>query len=523
MTSMLVENETVELRSAPPAAERGVLRYLVQLAIFLALALFVNRGGNPVPSGNEWVYLLYFYKGWHPSFLSNDWTFQEPTAGHAVFNYSLGWMTRLMSLWAAAWVGRVCCWVLSFVAIIRLGRWYGISAWAVFAGMLLWMAQRQSIVTSDWMVGTFEAKCVGYICLFFALDAALAGRMVLAGILCGLTFSYHSAIGLWGGAALGIAVLTTQPLRETVRFAAAALVAALPGLITSISMELGHHAITAAEAKFLVEVDMPFNFDPFMFDKARLGMMALLLGFATVHAWLFRRSRAVGFLYRFELGIAAAFFFALVARKMEWFGLLKLFPMRVYAVLALLMFFWQLAATLGLYLEERPHGRLAVSLAALAGVLLLLAMPSPVEREIELARLRTAEWHRGDDDFVRCCRWVAANAPADAIVIAPPDRSESYYIMQRPLVANWQVPRYNAMTEWEQRIEALAGPMNRQPESQGQQNDMDPAAHAYFANLRVDQISDIVRRYGGNLLVTPGTYPYRPLFRAGSYTVYQLP
>ncbi len=112
----------------PPADTRTwwFVRYAnnfyLQMATLLLFALTLNREGDRVPSGNELVYLLYFLKAYHPHVLATDWTFQETTAGHGFFNYTTGWLTRLMSLESAAWVGRVSCWVLSFAGLLRVGR-----------------------------------------------------------------------------------------------------------------------------------------------------------------------------------------------------------------------------------------------------------------------------------------------------------------------------------------------------------------------------------------------------------------
>ena len=182
------------------------------MVTLMTFALLLNREGDRVPSGNEFIYLLYFFKRWHPKFLSTDWTFQEPTAGHAVFNYTTGWLTLIMNLEAAAWVGRVLCWFGVFAGLLRLGRNFKIPSCAIWAGILLWLMEGQSMVTQEWMVGTFEAKCIAYICLLFSIDAALNGKLLRAGILCGLAFSFHSAVGMWAGMSLGVAVLTHYPI-----------------------------------------------------------------------------------------------------------------------------------------------------------------------------------------------------------------------------------------------------------------------------------------------------------------------
>ena len=75
--------------------------------------------------------------------------------------------------------------------------------------------------------------------LAFDMSDSVAGdrldRLRMAGdaILTGLSFAFHSDVGLWGGAGVVIAFAMTRPLRQTIIFALIAAVCGLPGLITS--------------------------------------------------------------------------------------------------------------------------------------------------------------------------------------------------------------------------------------------------------------------------------------------------
>ncbi len=152
----------------------------VQIALLCLYALLCNRDGSRVPASNELVYLLYVYRAWHPHFLEGDWTFLEPTAGHSVFNHAVGWLTLVMPLEWLGWIGRLSCWALAFVGILRVGRHFKLPSWAVFLGVALWLLERQSFVSLEWVIATFEAKCIAYIFLFFAIDAGLRGRLAWA-------------------------------------------------------------------------------------------------------------------------------------------------------------------------------------------------------------------------------------------------------------------------------------------------------------------------------------------------------
>jgi hypothetical protein len=132
------------------------------------------------------------------------------------------------------------------------------------------------------------------------------------------------------------------------------------------------------------------------------------------------------------------------------------------------------------------------------------------------------KWRRGDDDFRGAAKWVRDHAPADAVVIAPPWRKDAFYYTRRPLVADWHAPRYNAMTEWRQRIESLVGDVSHMDAADNLAGEMDQTARDHYARLSPAELSAIGRRYGGDLLITEGPYDYPALFRSGTYTVYQL-
>ncbi len=488
-----------------------------QLVSLLAFALVLNREGTWVPGGNEQIYLLYLFKGWHHAFLASDWTFQEPTAGHLIFNSVFGWSTLLLPLNIVGWVGRVASWVLTFSVLLRLGRRFGIEPWMAWAGILLWLVQRQSFVSNEWIIGTFEAKCVAYVCLLWAIEFILDGRVVWPAILVGLAFSFHSAVGMWGGAAVGLAFATQNPIGTTLKFAGWAAVFALPGLITSLQLVFGGHSISPEEAKFLVTIEMVFHLDPFVFGKGKIAVLFLMLLFNWLQFRSDRENPTLKFFIRLQIFAGAFFALGIVWRVMGKFSLVELFPFRVFAVLMMLMFFWQLAAAYQHRLEKSLS-----SIVIAMGIFTFFCLPSPVARLQGLAADQLPKWRWQPDDFRVAATWVRDNTSADTVVIAPPWRKDAFYFMQRPLIADWHAPRYNAMTEWRERIEALVGNVSQMNPDDNLAGDMDQRARDFYQHLGTADISTIAGKYGGDVLITMGAYRYPVMFKSGEYTVYKI-
>jgi hypothetical protein len=539
-------------------------RWLLMGSLLL-FALLLNREGDRFPTGNEFIYLLYFWKAWHP-YLSTDWTFQETTAGHAIFNIALGWTTRLMSLKAATWVGRVVSWVFTFAGLFRVGRHFKIPPWAVWVGIILWLAQKQSPVTGEWMVGSFEAKVVAYPCLLFAIDAVLMDRSLLAGVLCGIAFSFHSAVGMWGGAALGFVVLVTQPFLKTVVFSIATIFFSLPGLYTSWSLVAGKNSISLVEAKYLTTCALADCFDWYVFSHTWMVVLVILPIFAWMHSRWRADDRQVRQLLIFQIALAIFFVFGAVARVIGRFDWVELFPMRVYAVFALLLFYWQGMSIVIAWMSqskrrtsnfepahsEPAHSEPEHSLErwtftadlsmlrnlSVFAILLCLLMPSPLLGLKDLVATHfTRMLHpyrevrnpaRGNDiDFANAALWISNNTNPTDVVIAPPWWNDAYYLMNRPLIANWHAPRYNRITEWKNRLESLVGDTTHLDPDLAIYGEMDPGAWAHYAALSTADIQHIRDTYHDQgvpkYLVTTGTYPYTPVFTAGTYRVYQLP
>ena len=510
-----------------------------QMTTLLLYAFFLNHEGFHVPAGNELVYLLYVYKAWHLQFMAADWTFHEPTAGHAFFNVTTGWLTLLMPLGAAAWVGRIVCWILALIGLMRLGSHLKIPSWSIWLGILLWMVEGQALPTtawSEWFIGSFEAKCVGYICLIFALDAVLREKIVLGGLLAGLCFSFHSAVGLWGGIALAWAVVCQFPIRRALLFCGCAVATGVAGLIPSLPLIMGPHSITSEEAKFMVTRAAALCFDPYTFYRPYVALLVLMF----VFAWFYRqlhKTRAVDVLFQFQLMLFVVYALGFAARSANRFDLLILFPLRGFSVLVMLFFFWQFLAQTILIWKNRGRNEPGQVLLASFGLLIFLGLPSPVSRIAGAVamHLHYQAWIgatqivAADDslenksDFRSAATWIQYNTPPDATIIAPPWRGDAFYFMHRPLIANWHDYRFDDMTGWRQRMEKLVGDLSDLDAHDLDPGDLDLKARSHYRNLPAGSISALQQEFGSNWLVTTSEYPYPEKFSSGAWKVYQLP
>lgn len=492
----------------------------LQVLLLLAFALLLNQEGPRVPSGNEYTYLLYPFKAFHPQFLATDWTFQEPTAGHPVFNWTAGWLTLMVSIEAMGWIGRVACCTLMLIALLLVGRQFRLPTWIVSLAILIWLVERQAFVAVEWIIGSFEAKTISYICLFFAMNAILNKRLVPPAILTGLAFSFHSEVGLWGGAAVGLAYATTHPVRDTLKFAGIATVFSLPGVITALPLALAQRHLTVDDAKYMVTVQLPFHLDPKAYGMSKIGLVMLMLLFNVLHAHANPSDGKLKFLVRFQLFAAMFFAIAMALRAIGGYSLLIAFPARVFAVVILLFFLWHLAAA-WVHRRETKSSTVMIAIA----VLVLLGIPSPLMKLQRMASEQLPRWKQPPDDFTLAARWIQHNTPETTLVIAPPWRREAFYEIRRPLIAAWNSPRFDQSPAWRERIESLTGDLSNLSSDDNLTGEMNQQARDHYANLSESDLRALNSKYNDDreaIVMTTSTYNLPELHRAGQYVVYRL-
>ncbi|MGH7657715.1 MAG: hypothetical protein ACREL6_05730, partial [Gemmatimonadales bacterium] len=211
--------------------------------------------------GNELIYLPAAWHFWHPGYLLNDWTFSGSGNEHFVFNAVVGGLMMILSMETVGWIGRLLVWGFLAHGLVRLGRAFGLPPFTAAFAVILWLLAGQSVVGSEWMLPTFEAKAVAYVFLVYALVWTLENRYMAAAIFTGLCFSIHPSVGLQGGFAVGLMVLCSGDWRWTLRFGAIAGLCALPGLIPILPM-LGNTTFAAGQWRFLTVVLMPGHLNP---------------------------------------------------------------------------------------------------------------------------------------------------------------------------------------------------------------------------------------------------------------------
>jgi len=511
----------VALELAPPPGAPAPASWarppgaFVACTVLLLLAQLVgNREGVHVPSTNELNYLPLMFKYWHPDFLRNDWTFAGDFSGHLAFNVIFGAPTLLLPMEVVGWLGRLGVWLGTFVLLLRIGERFRVPLWGVTLAILLWLLYRQSAVGGEWILGSFEAKCIAYLFLLGGLLAALNGAYARAAGLAAGALTFHPLVGGWGALCVGGAILCLRPgWRVVARAATVGAACALPGVLLLAPLLVRNAATTPNDFRLLVLLNQPLLMDPSYFMKRDVILVLALAAFNAAQFWRHREDRASRFLFWFQLWLGAVFVAGFAMRAGDlWRGLYAM-PFRLFPVFTPLFFLLNVMHALRC---PRLMGRGLVAL----GLLGLMSFGNPVGVLADNVR-GCYQWGGLErDDLHAAFTWISEHTPNGSIVIAPPWRAEVFYVSRRAQIASWHIPRYDEIGAWRRRIEAMVGPslVRRSAESWR----LTETLERRYEILTRRKVEAIRARYGGDYFVSRVAYDYPIVFEVGRYRVYRL-
>ncbi len=502
------------------------------LPTLLVLAVTLVLYGSPVPRLSEELYLPLVRRVGDPSYLRGDWTFAGDFSEHWLFDHLFAPLANAVSIDVFGWIGRLVFWPLLGFLLIRLGTRFKLTVWAAGFAVVFFLLSNQAYLGSEWIVGTFEAKTVAYVCFLGALLAVTRRRIPLALALVGLTVSFHPAVGMWSAFATGIALLALKDTRrQTFLWCWLAALLAAPGIIGALSA-VGD-ASTALQ-RFVVLEAIPYHTDPFFGGKTLTWEQValhtvLLVGMFAFNLWMYRRSDrdlTQRFFAVFQIAAAVPFALAYVARTFHLWSYLRLMPLRSFPLMIPLIFFFQafryaheLATAEKRNRRRRRHARRDAKLVILATLAIAVLPTAPLIAAPRLVARNVKEWTEVDN-VAKAFDWVRENTSKDTRCIFPIDRQDSFDRAERAQVANWQAIPYDRLPEWKRRMDELVGGA-QYFEGSSWHGDL-PDLRAAYNRLTTAQIEAMATKYDVTCLVSQTKYPFQVLHRTGNVRVYGL-
>ncbi len=181
-----------------PTTIGTMLRHPALDVLTIVLACFIYHG-TPPPGINEAHYLVKAKHFWDPSFCAGDLFVESPNV-HFMFYALFGWPATFGSLTAAAWLGRLVCWLALAASLSGLARQHSAVPLAGLWLTLSWLAAMHwGHASGEWVVGGVEAKCLAYACLLAAVAAAGRSDWFRCWLWLGASVAWHVLVGGWGG------------------------------------------------------------------------------------------------------------------------------------------------------------------------------------------------------------------------------------------------------------------------------------------------------------------------------------
>lgn len=512
------------------ATRVGARHFVLPTLLVLGVTLILY--GSPVPRLSEELYLPLVRRVADPSYLRGDWTFAGDFSEHWLFDHLFAPLANVVSVNVFGWLGRLVFWPLLGFLLIRLGTRFGLKLWPAAFAVTFFLLSNQAIVGSEWILGTFEAKTVAYVCFLGALLAVSRRRIPLALALIGLTVSFHPAVGMWSAFATGIALLALRDTRRaTLQWCWLPLILGAPGIIGALSV--AGDASTALQ-RFVVIEAIPYHTDPFFGGKTLASEQVvlhtgLLLAMLAFNLWMYSRSNrdlTQRFFAVFQIAAAVPFVLAYPARAVHLWAYLRLMPLRSFPLLIPLIFFFQafryasrLATTDGLNRRRRRRALRDARLVIVATLAIAVLPTAPLLAAPRMIKRNFDAWTTVDP-MSEAFDWIRENTPEHIRCIFPVDRQDSFDRAERPQIANWQAIPYDRLRQWKSRIDDLVGGPTYFAAREWH-GDL-PNLRAAYNHLTTAQIDAMATKYDASCLVSETEYPYQVLHRDGDVRVYAL-
>ncbi|MEN0109179.1 MAG: DUF6798 domain-containing protein [Planctomycetota bacterium] len=440
----------------------------------MTLLVLLVAGGDPPAHRNEAHYLCRLKHYWDPGYCAGDLFLESPDA-HFTVVWLFGWVTRVVSLEATAWLGRGVSWLLLAWAWQRLISRLAAPAWLAPLGMAAIVTlTEQTHFAGEWLVGGFEAKTLAYPLVIFALCDAMDGRWNRAWALLGGASALHALVGGWSVVALLVAWLGLRtrgapPFWAMTPGLAVGAALSLAGVGPALALNVGTPGDVVAEAnQAYVFTRLPHHLAPLTKPWGWIGERAGRHAVAIALLWLagrWNRAQApsprresLALLVRFAWGAELISFAGLAIETALWnqperaAALLRYYWFRLGDIAAPLATVAVGVAVLSDSLGNRTRAGLAALAVAVSGC---VAHHAAYVAERWQGPVAPADQLMTDPiAWQSMCEWVQANTPQDALFLLPRRSHTFKWRAERAEVVTYKDVPQNAegLVEWRRRF-----------------------------------------------------------------------
>ena len=495
----------------------------------------------------------------NPDWIPQDWYLNQPIGYRFLFSGLVGWMASAWGFLVASIVGRLLCYALISLGLMRIGRHLrlGLPFLLLAIALFLYGWQDQGMIAKEWIVGGLEAKSVAYGLVLLAIADGLQQSDRRMAILLGVATSFHVLVGGWAMLAVAGAWLTErhQSWRQASTLPTLGLlylggaVFAIPPVLEQLlaAADPAPTTILGVPASFIyVFFRLPHHLNPLSWPAwywiRPVLLLGLLLGsllWQTAHrsqlprgqvSASYRLAKIVGLsLLPFGVGVVLA--------PWDTTGqLLQYYPFRLGDVLlplgALLV-----AACVLEQAVQRWGSRWAMTIGSVFLVIFSLGQTAFLVQHLVRLPDFPGIVQEVDEDWEHMGNWIQRNTAVESRLIAPPvDRSSLLWLSERSIVAHYKfLPQRPAdITEWTQRLDALTGGtitdllnhpaiLNAQQQEGGRA--LRQTLREGFRSLTTEQAIALLQTYEAAYLLTDATQvlDLAIAHQSGPYILYESP
>jgi len=442
--------------------------------LLIVLLFFVFAGGEP-PGVNESHYLTKAKHYWNPDWCAGDF-FLDAADAHLVFYWTVGWLTRFLSLTTTAWVLRLVTWCWLAFTWWRMSRTV-VSQWGsgLLAAAIALTGWHWGHLSGEWVVGGAEAKGFAFGFVFLALADVADGKWTRPWVWLGLASAFHVLVGGWSVVALSLAwaLEAKTPENRLARIgpwiiAGGAL--SLPGLIPTAALVMQGDPAAVREAG----IAYVYERLPHHLVFHRFSWLRVMTHLFTIGLWLamwraVRDHAPLGRLNRVVLGTVIIATVGVVVDRLSWHdrglsaALLRFYWFRMTDALVpcgLALSTAQFHGT-GQPANDRSTARSALLITCLIAAMICVGQVFFARR----ADPRPEALWQGDrtglgltsgdryGDWRDACQWIRESTPTDALILGPGNLQTLRWYADRGEVCTWKdIPQdVTGILEWRRR------------------------------------------------------------------------
>jgi len=217
----------------------------IDTRLLIFCLLFLNTF-SLILDENEEQYLAFAKAFTNPDWIPGAFSLKDVPGARIIFDSIIGRLLDFMSFEQTEVLGRALIALLFAFPLARIfKRFQFTNLSAIFTLQIICFFSHQSFFAKEWIFGSFEAKAVSYVFIFYSLSFLFDSRYFSSVIFSGLAVYFHFLVGGWYSLILFVYLLIAgMPLKRFIRYGLAFCCLTAPmGIYLAVTYLLDNPAV----------------------------------------------------------------------------------------------------------------------------------------------------------------------------------------------------------------------------------------------------------------------------------------